>query len=48
MSVDTATGPFCTALGCRRDASHVIQTDDGEERLVCRQCASGEEVVGHV
>lgn len=47
MSVDTATGPFCTALGCRSDAVYIIDTTHGEQP-VCAACAETEEVVGHV
>jgi hypothetical protein len=47
MSVDTATGPFCTALGCTADAVYLIRRRNGEQP-VCASCADGQEVVGHV
>lgn len=47
MSADTATGPFCTALGCRSDAVYIIATDAGE-RPVCPECAETEAVIRHV
>ena len=46
MSV-VSSGPFCTALSCRSDAVVVIDRGAGE-RSVCRECATGQEVLGDV
>ena len=39
--------PFCTVLGCRRGAVVIVQTSAGP-RLVCGECATGQEVLKDV
>jgi len=44
-----ADGPFCTALGCRDEATViVIAPIGGAERPVCPDHAGDGEVVGYV
>lgn len=45
MSVDTSTGPFCGALGCREAADVVIHHAEYGRRAVCDDHAEDHAVV---
>lgn len=40
-SAEVATGPFCTAIGCRDSATAVIEHPDHGRRPVCEDHING-------
>lgn len=48
VGVSVTTGPFCACLGCRSEATTVIDHPDHGRRVVCDGCAEPFEVIGCV